>query len=146
MTMYAEAETSALEFCGSLAPMPTGRAPYVPAGVERREVTRVELCVGVGFLSDTNFYTGFTSNISEGGLFVATHMLQPVGSIITVTFALPGGAEITTRGIVRWVRDPSREDDSATPGMGVQFVGLREFDRARIRRFVSVREPMFYEA
>lgn len=59
-----------------------------PRPVERRDLRRVQLNVGVGFRGDASFYTGFATDISEGGLFVATHMLQPIGSQLTLTFAL----------------------------------------------------------
>jgi len=115
-------------------------------GVERRVAQRVDLSVGVGFRSDSNFYTGFTSDISEGGLFVATHMLQPIGSELGLTFALPTGPEITVRGLVRWLRDPHEHSTDTPPGMGVQFQGLEGTDLERIRAFVAMREPLFFEA
>jgi uncharacterized protein (TIGR02266 family) len=114
--------------------------------VERRAAPRLDLSVGVGFRSESRFYTGFTSDLSEGGLFVATHMLQPLGSELSLTFALPTGPEISVRGIVRWVRD-TRDDDSATPpGMGVQLHALRFEDLERIRELVALRKPTFFEA
>jgi uncharacterized protein (TIGR02266 family) len=114
--------------------------------VERRAAPRVDLNVGVGFRTDLRFYTAFTSDISEGGLFVATHMLQPIGAELSLTFALPTGPEISVRGIVRWVRD-SHDDASATPpGMGVQFHALRVEDLDRIRELIALRAPMFFQA
>ena len=117
-----------------------------PTRMERRYAQRVDLNVGVGFRSDTNFYTGFTQDISEGGLFVATHMLQPIGSEITLTFALPTGPEISARGIVRWQRDPHEYNALTPPGMGVQFQDLSDADLERIRKFVALRDPLFFES
>lgn len=114
--------------------------------VERREKPRVAVSVGVGFRSDSNFYTGFTEDISEGGLFIATHMLRPIGSELQIICALPTGPEISVRGIVRWLRDPHDYITEAPPGMGVQFQDLAPEDLARIKAFVAVREPLFYEA
>lgn len=115
-------------------------------GIERRASPRVELNVGVGFRSDTNFYTGFTCDVSDGGLFVATHMLQPIGTSLTLTFALPTGHEIVTQGVVRWLRDPRDESGDAVPGMGVQFENLSDLDEHAIHEFMALREPLFYEA
>lgn len=120
-------------------------SPCVP-GIERRTASRVDLCVGVGFQSDTNFYAGFTEDLSEGGLFVATHMLQPLGTELALTFSLPNGYEISTVAIVRWVRDPRNHDDDAVPGMGVQFNALSSADLDMIRQFIALREPIFYDA
>lgn len=117
-----------------------------PRTVERRAAPRVDLNVGIGFRSDSNFYTGFTSDLSEGGLFVATHMLQPIGSELTLTFALPTGSEISVRGTVRWLRDTHDYSAATPPGMGIQFHALRVEDLERIREFVALREPLFYVA
>jgi uncharacterized protein (TIGR02266 family) len=114
--------------------------------VERRATPRVDLNVGVGFRSDASFYTGFTSDISEGGLFVATHMLQPIGSELALTFALPTGPEISVRAVVRWTRDPHDASSSTPPGMGVQLQALRPEDLERIREFIAVREPLVFIA
>jgi uncharacterized protein (TIGR02266 family) len=102
------------------------------------------VCLGVGFESEASTFTGVTSDISEGGLFVATHSLPPVGCEIEVRFSLPAGPELRTRGIVRWLRD-THEPDSAPPGMGVQFSALAEEQRTLIRAFVDQWEPTFFE-
>lgn len=122
--------------------------PCLPntAVVERRARPRVDLSVGVGFRSDARFYTGFTSDISEGGLFVATHMLQPIGSELALTFALPTGPEISVRAIVRWTRDPHDSNSATPPGMGVQLQALEVEDLERIREFIAVREPIVFVA
>jgi uncharacterized protein (TIGR02266 family) len=113
---------------------------------ERRRFQRRKLEAQIDLASDTNFYAGFTEDISEGGLFVATVMLQQVGSRVNLTFALPDGHEITTTGVVRWLRDPSEESADCVPGMGVQFDYLDPEDLERIREFVARREPLFFEA
>ena len=100
--------------------------------------------VGIGFRRDSNFYTGFTADISEGGLFVATHMLQRIGAELTLTFALPTGPEISVRGVVRWSRDAHDYNSAIPPGMGVQFQGIPVEDAARIRELVALREPLFF--
>jgi uncharacterized protein (TIGR02266 family) len=122
------------------------RPHTVSGAVERRGAPRVELNVGVGFRSGASFYTGSTSDISEGGLFVATHMLQPIGSELALTFALPTGPEISVRGRVRWVREAHDCNSAMPPGMGVQFFALKIEDLERIRELVQLREPISFEA
>jgi len=112
--------------------------------VERRSTRRLELNVGVGFRGGSSFYTGYTADISEGGLFVASHMLQPIGSELALTFALPTGPEISVRGIVRWQREPKVATADMPPGMGVQLQGLSPDDQARIRELVAQRGSSFY--
>ena len=119
-------------------------ASHAASAIDRRATPRVELCVGVGFSSETNFYTGFTEDLSAGGLFVATHALLPIGTSLNITFWLPDGHEVTTVGVVRWVRNTRDYNDDAGPGMGVQFRGLRADDADAIREFIALREPIFY--
>ncbi len=46
-----------------------------------RESARVELSVEIDVDTDSNFYTGFTENISTGGIFIATHTPAIVGAL-----------------------------------------------------------------
>jgi len=111
----------------------------------RRHHTRygVELTVSLG--SAHNFYQGLAENLSEGGLFIATHTPRPVGELLEFTVNLPDGGEaIRGTGQVRWVRDYHEESDAA-PGMGLRFVAIAEPDLKRIRAFLEHREPLFFD-
>lgn len=113
--------------------------------VERRQYPRHQTDLKVTMISETNFYMGLSPNMSEGGLFVATHQIQPIGTIVELKFVLPMSDEpITVRGEVRWVR-PFSADIEAHPGMGVRFVDLSEHDAARIRTFLKSRPPIYYD-
>jgi len=117
----------------------------VRAAHERRQHTRVELKTAVSLGSESNFYTGFMNDISEGGLFVATHAVLPRGSVIDLEFSLPDeGGPIRVEGEVRWVCEYNPESDGHA-GMGVQFRTVGPAERARIERFVSQRGTLFYE-
>jgi len=116
-----------------------------PDGSERRRYQRKQLETELTFESQHNFYTGFTEDISEGGLFLATYELLPLGSELEVTFTLPTGQIIKASGLVRWVRDPRDESPGAPPGMGIQFDELLREDRAAIQAFIEARQPLFYE-
>jgi uncharacterized protein (TIGR02266 family) len=105
----------------------------------------VALAAEVGLRSESNFYTGFSDDISEGGLFVATYSLLPLGAHLTISFGLPGGEEIVAEAEVRWVRDPMLGDMSLSPGMGVRFTTLAPEQLAAIRKFMDLRQPMFYD-
>ena len=112
---------------------------------ERRVNTRATLVTAVNLFSESNFFTGFSQDISEGGVFVSTYLLEPVGSEVSVSLGLPGGYEINATGIVRWVRDPVDLESSEPPGMGIEFDSLDERSRELIREFVEqVREPAFH--
>ncbi|MEM6955551.1 MAG: TIGR02266 family protein [Myxococcota bacterium] len=127
-------------------PLPSQRndAPESAFPANRRTAERVNVAVEVGVYSDSNFYTGFTEDVSEGGLFVATYELLPIGTEMELEFGLPGGAEFKLTGVVRWLRDPILSDDGPFPGMGVQFINLTPDDKVLIQEFVQSREPLFY--
>jgi uncharacterized protein (TIGR02266 family) len=116
-----------------------------PAGIERRRVPRVPLQTEVTIEGHSNFYTGFTQDISTGGLFVCTKQLLPVGTKIDLVFRLPDGKRIAVKGEVRWVRDIAFSSSEALPGMGIQFENLRPEDLEAVERFVKERAPLFYD-
>lgn len=119
----------------------------VPSLVERRSFPRARLVTELGLYSDSNFYTGFTEDISEGGVFVATYAVTPVGSQVVLELALPGDFEIHTTGTVRWIRGSGEDcDGTEPPGMGIQFDALTEEELALIREFVENRSPLFFDA
>jgi len=127
-------------------PQPPRAAAAAPpaGGVDGRVHNRAKLRVQVDFESDHNFFTGFSADISEGGLFVATVNIQPLGSPVEVAFALPTGEQVVARGVVRWIREASDRDTTVQAGMGIQFDTLSEDARDAVHSFIHQREPMFY--
>lgn len=114
-------------------------------GDQQRRFTRCDVELEVNLDSDSNFYMGLTENISEGGLFVATHRYKPLGTLVTLSFRVPNRPEpITLRGEVRWLR-PANGRNEVHPGMGIQFVDVGPEELAAIRTFIRKREPLFYE-
>ena len=59
-----------------------------PPDDERRQHTRVQLQTEIHLTSESNFYTGLSNDISEGGVFVATHQLESVGTELEMEFSL----------------------------------------------------------
>lgn len=116
------------------------RAPVV------RLAPRVKMTAQVDFGSEANFYQGFSANISEGGLFVTTLKLLPLGTEVDLAFSLPSGERINTRGVVRWVREANDASPDLVDGMGLQFMDLGPSDRDAIERFVEQRDPLFFAA
>jgi len=121
-----------------------GKAPE-PAAVspERRVEFRKTLEVDIGFASETNFYSGFSGDVSDGGLFVATWSVLPVGTELLLSFVLPGGRQITTKGRVQWTCEP-HDDQELTPGMGISFDDVDGDALDAVRQFVAQREPIFH--
>jgi len=112
----------------------------------RRVFQRVSLRTAVGFQSENNFYTGLADNVSEGGLFVATADVKPLGTPVALRFrlAVDAGPAIVVNGEVRWVREVRLGPDSPA-GMGIRFLDLKDADRRRIEDFAKARAALLYE-
>jgi uncharacterized protein (TIGR02266 family) len=119
---------------------PVAKAPAAP----NREKKRVRMDASVDLESETNFFTGFSTDISEGGLFVATVDLLPIGSEIDLRFTLPSGRSVDVHGVVRWRREVNDRQPEIFPGMGVQFRALEPAAASAIQQFVGTREPLFF--
>jgi type IV pilus assembly protein PilZ len=103
-------------------------------GSERRGAQRAELMVQIEYSTVDEMFSEFTRDINEGGLFIETNTPRPVGTEITLRFALPGGeGVIETSGLV--VRS-SAVGHGDLPGMGVEFDELSAADRVKIDRIV----------
>jgi uncharacterized protein (TIGR02266 family) len=117
----------------------------VESAEPRRQHPRHNMELEVTMESETNFYMGLTENVSEGGLFIATHVIKPLGTHIEVSFKLPEMSEpIKVTGIVRWVREYSDTSDTS-PGMGIRFDHLNTAQFEQIHGFLAARDPLFYD-
>lgn len=110
----------------------------------RREHSRFSVDLDVTIGSDHNFYAGFAENLSAGGVFIATHKLKPVGSMIELTINLPDAAQFRVVGEVRWIRVFNEQSDTP-PGMGVKFENLEASAVEAIQAFLSRRDPLFFD-
>jgi len=110
----------------------------------KRVAARVAMQTQVDMVSDSNFFTGFSTNISEGGLFVATVNVLPPGTPVDVTFTLPAGGRLTVKGEVRWTREVNDRTPEVFPGVGVHFTDVDPAVVSQIKTFVQQREPLFF--
>jgi uncharacterized protein (TIGR02266 family) len=118
--------------------------PEARPRTQERKHPRANAYLCIDLCSEHNFWTGLTMNVSEGGVFVATHVLLDPGALVSMHLELPK-ARILALGEVRWRREYTGDDD-IPPGMGVQFVNLDEAALEAIRTFVAtIREPLLYE-
>ncbi len=115
-------------------------------GLETRAEPRAAVYASVDLFSENNFWSGLTMNMSEGGLFVATHNVAPVGTVLVLHLLLPFEKEpLRTLAQVRWTRAYTGDPD-CPPGLGLQFVDTDPKALAKIKRFVAtMREPLFYD-
>ena len=97
----------------------------------------------VEFVDDTHFTAGISSDMSEGGLFVATYHTLPVGSAVAVAFDLPSGHRVESRGEVRWARET--EIGESRPGLGIAFTELSGTSLAHVIDFCRGKPPLCFE-
>ena len=72
--------------------------------------------------------------------------IQPLGSLIEVSLALPSGCQLRAVGRVRWIREATAfVDDAAPSGMGLQFENLPPEASQAIQQFLLQRDPILYE-
>jgi uncharacterized protein (TIGR02266 family) len=116
-------------------------AQSAPISMEGR--TKME--ANIGATTESNFYVGFSGEVAEGGVFLATYETYPKGTPLDLTVTLPGGFEIRVAGRVRFVRDPMDLSSDAEPGMGIQFEQISAESRELVLRFIRKRPPMFYD-
>ena len=112
-----------------------------------RGTKRVAVQVRVDLRSENTFFTGFSENISEGGLFIATEAPHQIGDEIDVELALMGdGQKISQRVVVRWIR-PLEAAGGLPAGMGVQFIELSTHEKAALQEFVDsrIKDTLFYD-
>jgi len=119
--------------------------PAVDArGLEARRNGRVRMHTSIDTRSDSNFFIGFSMDISEGGIFIATVEPVALGTQVELDFTLPGGRPMKVTGVVRWVRESNDRTPELMPGVGVQFTGLPSEVAHAITSFVATRDPMFF--
>jgi type IV pilus assembly protein PilZ len=97
---------------------------------ERRTDERLPMRARMDYRDTTggNFLYEYTSNISNGGIFIETTDPLPVGTEVEMRFQPPGMDEVLEiAGTVVWV-NPYRDasDENPNPGMGIQFGALSD--------------------
>ncbi len=101
---------------------------------DRRQTDRARLEVPVDYSTVDAFFTEFSANINEGGMFVETDTPADPETFVQMSFRLPGADEpVKVEGRVAWVSDGTR---GSPRGMGIQFQALTSEVRDTINRVV----------
>ena len=88
---------------------------------ERRKTPRHRLEAQITASSQSNFWCGFSEDMSEGGVFISMSPPPPVGELVHLSVAIGAEPAVTAIGEVRWHRVDA---DGFPCGCGVQFVML----------------------
>lgn len=113
---------------------------------EDRQEDRVGVDLNVTVNSDHNFYAGHAQNLSEGGIFIATHIVHPIGTMFDLSLHVDDGQTgvVRGKGEVRWIR-PATDDLSLPAGLGIKFTELEGDGAERIAAFLQTRAPIAYD-
>ena len=113
-------------------------------GAAQRQA-RMNMSAKVTIRSQTNFFMGFSENISEGGVFISTMSPPGIGETIEINIPLENSENaVVVEGIVRWHR---RQGDGTATGCGVQFMELSSEAKRAIENLIRFlrKEPLFVE-
>jgi len=110
---------------------------------DTRHTLRYPLEADIDTDSQSNFWSGFTENISEGGVFVSSTNPPEIGDCLPVRISIQGDS-MMVKAIVRWHRH--NEQGEAT-GCGMQFVELDEAQITHLSTMLrnSGQTPLLYE-
>jgi uncharacterized protein (TIGR02266 family) len=123
----------------------TARALEFGSITRIQRVPRLTVDLLVGACTEHNFWTGLARNLARGGVFVATHNVAPVGTLVELKLTI-AGEEVPTPVLaqIRSIVPYSGED--IPPGWILQFVDIDAAAIAMIRSFVAnVRSPLFFD-
>lgn len=102
---------------------------------ERRKFPRVMVRALVDFESLNTYLYDYSTDLSEGGIFIETEKPLPPGTPLTLRFTLPGVDRVfEVKAKVAWLNE---ERSSRLPrGMGVQFESMDDADRKAIENYI----------
>ncbi|PLX78260.1 MAG: two-component system response regulator [Desulfuromonas sp.] len=103
---------------------------------EPRHYAQVRVSYGT---EPQNLLTGYSINMSSGGLFIETGTLLAEDEHLTLVFRLPERDKpIICQGRVAWTNPPDKKKKKTLPpGVGVQFFDLRLDDMQSIRTYLN---------
>jgi PilZ domain len=125
----------------SIQRMQVARAACAPDPVRRRfERHKAELPLVVDSVGELQ--TLLATNVSQGGMFVATTVPLPIGHSMRVIVVHPNsGATFLLDCVVR-----RRDVDGSPPGVGVEFDAMSDAHRADFMEFIKDELPVLSES
>lgn len=118
------------------------RAANGPIIIERPSIPAE---VHLDHASDSNLWLGFSQDIAEGGVFLATYASHALGTPIDLVVHIHGGEPLTVTGVVHWVRPHDHSNVDIAPGVGVRFTNLPPEHARELEAYAARRTPIFYD-
>jgi uncharacterized protein (TIGR02266 family) len=99
---------------------------------DRRIGSRIPVEMWVEESTDHELYFQRSANISSGGIYLENTIPHPIGTVVSLSFTLPGDTQrVSVKGEI------VNAAESGQLGMGIKFVQLDDAARERIKVFVA---------
>jgi uncharacterized protein (TIGR02266 family) len=99
--------------------------------------------VKVAWVHETELFKAVSSDISSGGLFIATSQILERGTEFKLAFKLPTCDEpLRAIGRVAWIRADDGESPEEPRGFGVEFLTITQQAQASVDTFIQLREAL----
>ena len=110
---------------------------------ERRRYDRKPFAAEITGTSATNFFMGFSEDVSEGGLFLSTMSPPAIGEVVELLVKVSEQESFLVEGVVRW----HREVATTVTGCGIQFRHVSPAVKMRFEQLLLdlQKEPLFFE-
>jgi len=120
--------------------------PPLEALASREPPTRGAVAeVNLHSTSESNVWLGFSQDVADGGVFIATYSSHHVGEEMQLEVLLPGHDEpLRLAGVVQWVR-PLGAGEDVPPGVGVRVIEMSVEAARALQTFARYRTPLFYD-
>jgi len=108
-------------------------------GIGNRKFLRLETQIQVDYTLDDDVELLFSTNISEGGLYLETLNPFPAGVKLLLRFNLPESEKIIeiVGEVVYSVEEIFDVDNWDLPGMGIKFLSVDDVDKELIKKFIE---------
>ncbi len=107
-------------------------------GAERRRHKRITVQIPVIYNSDLLCFDAVARDLSEGGVFLATDLLDEPGTECSLTMLPDGGQALSVHGVIRRV---VQHGIDGLPGMGIQFADSDDEVVSQITALLKRRAP-----
>lgn len=113
---------------------------------DRRDGGRLQFDVQVGVATSHRLFVGLTSNISAGGLFIATDEPLKKGDTLDVRFKIPGSDHVfAKKATVCWTRPIEGANEDARAGAGCKLESLSDDEAKLLNAFLQTHDAIFYD-
>ena len=113
---------------------------------DRRDGGRLNFDVQIGVATSHRLFVGLTSNISAGGLFIATEEQLKKGDTLDVRFQIPGTDHVfQKKATVCWTRPIDGANEHSRAGAGVKLDNLSDDEAKLLNAFLQTHDAIFYD-